>query len=206
MCWCHRHNQPCKLCSQAYDKKLPQKALEVHGAGTRCKDESNMGAKLHDAGPSQVAFKLWMYERKRQEALILRENTVEFKSEWISEVLSETHNVYTMVLCPSRLGYPVRRPRRLTLCIRKDSMLTTPIDKFWDVMGRKLAMNPGAFFCLDNESFSKYTKAEKEGLWARSNGRKLSAGQPQNATWWQLMLPTQQVRLHNFMIKVLPPD
>ena len=76
---------------------------------------------------------------------------------------------------------------------------------FLDVMGRKLVMNPGAFFCLDNESFSKYTKAEKEGLWARSNGRRLSAGQPQNATWWELMLPTQQVRLQDFMIKVLPP-
>ena len=91
-----------------------------------------------------VAFKLWIHARKaRQEALVRPERTMEFDASHISAVLADTHRVYTITLCPSQLGYPMRRPRRLTICVRKDYALTLQLAAFLNVMGRRPAAPHG---------------------------------------------------------------
>eukprot|EP00975_Prorocentrum_lima_P010981 2333759-Prorocentrum_lima.AAC.1 len=76
-----------------------------------------MGVRLQEAGPCQVAFYLWLYERKsRQEALVVHENIVEFNPTLIASELAATHHIYTMTVNPSDFGYPMRRPRRVLAC------------------------------------------------------------------------------------------
>ena len=159
--------------------KLPDGACELHGVGTSCKDESKMGAELRDVGPSRIACKFWIHEREtRQEALVIHENTVAFDAWRISDVLADTHRIYTVMLCPSQLGYPMRRPRRLTVCVRKDYVLTLLLAEFLNAMGRRPAAPLGVYFCLDETTpeHSKYIEAEKRGVARKSQQRQLFAG------------------------------
>jgi hypothetical protein len=49
--WCHRHHQRCPVFSSYNGKKLPDGACELHGVGTSCKDESNMGGEATRCWP-----------------------------------------------------------------------------------------------------------------------------------------------------------
>lgn len=203
--WCYRHHRRCQLFAGRNDKRIPETAFELHGAGTSCKDESRFGLKLQEAGPSQVAFYLWLYERKsRQEAFVVHENTVEFNPALIALELAATHHIYTMTVNPSDFGYPMRRPRRVTACVRKDFVLTMPLEQILVTLGQRVVVNPGVYFCLDAPGLEKYMLAEKAAMVSKSQQRRLFSGGATNAPWAQYMLPSQRERLKIFTDDIGP--
>ena len=121
----------------------PKHVLEIHGAGTPCSDESRFGAQLHEVGPCQVPFWIWLNERKkRQEAVIIHENTPGFNENLIEEALADTHKVHVLELCPSMLGYPMRRLRKITIAVLKAYTLALPLEELLARLARRVVMTP----------------------------------------------------------------
>ena len=213
-CWCWRHNKMCTLFSKDGDGQLTSpKALHVHGAGTPCQDDSKFGAQLHDAGPEQLTFRMWLAERKsRQEHIVIHEITDTFQPHAIHEALSATHQVSSFKLCPTMMGYPVRRLRMLTIAIRHDLVLVAPVRDLLKRMGRRLIMKPGDFFALDtlkNNYDVKYHGIDKQSLLlSRKSAELRCSGDSLETTsrkpWADCLLPSQRQRLTTFVEQVQP--
>jgi hypothetical protein len=157
-----------------------------------------MGARLGDAGPSAVCFAVWLAERKaRHEPFVVHENTEDFNSDTIAEVLGATHEVLFIKLDPRQLGYPQRRPRKITIAIRRDFVLTIPLESFLNLMGRRIAMTPEGYFVMggENSKTEQYELAEKANV---SKGRQLFSGGCPTAPWSSYLLLSQVERLGGY--------
>lgn len=148
-----------------------------------------MGAKLADAGPSSVCFAVWIAERReRCEPLIVHENTEDFDSSRIADALGKTHKVMYFKLDPRQLGYPQRRPRKITIAIRHDHYLSIPLERFLDIMGRQMRMLPEGYFVMGGKGSSTehYELAEKANVCKK---RKLYSGGCPTSSWTSYLLP-----------------
>ena len=195
---------------------VPASAITLNGAGTSCEDMSSMGTRLKTAGPSMVAFYTWLAERKQQqEVIVLHENTEAFDSNLIACELGRTHRCFSLMLDPRSMGYPVRRLRRITLCVRRDYLLTMKLEDFLLKMGRSMNMPPNEYFALDDgrgktgtqgeeSNIQKYIIAEKRGLMLKNARRALYNGGNINASWDEFLLPLQRERLGHFINEMLP--
>ena len=157
-----------------------------------------MGAKLGDCGPSSVCFAVWIAERReRCEAMIVHENTEDFDSDRIADALRDTHRVMYFKLDPRHLGYPQRRPRKITIAIRNDYYLSIPLEQFVDIMGRSVCMTPEAFFVMGGEGSStdEYEAAEKA---CTSKKRKLYSGGCPSLPWKDYLLPLHRECLEDY--------
>jgi hypothetical protein len=148
-----------------------------------------MGAKLADAGPSSVCFAVWIAERReRCEPLIVHENTEDFDSSRIADALGKTHKVMYFKLDPRQLGYPQRRPRKITIAIRHDHYLSIPLERFLDIMGGQVRMLPEGYFVMGGKGSSTehYELAEKANVCKK---RKLYSGGCPTSSWTSYLLP-----------------
>ena len=110
-----------------------------------------------------------------------------------------------MKLDPRSLGYPIRRLRRITLCVRRDYLLTMELEGFILKMGRKMNMTPSNYYLQEDPKFDEYILAEKQGLiFGKKTKRALYNGGNIHAPWNKFLLPSQQERLQGFINDQLP--
>ena len=152
--WCHIHSSHCSLYQTSSDDASGLQDptwVTFNAAGTSCKDDSAFGQRQKEAGPGFVAFLTWAHEVKlHQWVLWLHENTPQHEPRHLCEMLGETYEIYTMVLCPSSLGYPVRRGRRYTMGIRKDWVLIYPLHQILHLLGGTIQLSPGCFWVAES--------------------------------------------------------
>jgi hypothetical protein len=87
--------------------------LTLHVAGTTCTDWSRRGQRAGLAGKSTRPFYIWVHERlRRREHIIIQECTEDFPESLLHEALGQYYEIYTILLGPDDLGWPVRRPRK----------------------------------------------------------------------------------------------
>ena len=185
------------------------RALDLHGAGTPCIDDSRFGVRIRDAGPGHVVLGVWLAERKAmQEHLVIHEITDQFDPAGIHKAMSPTHAVYSFLVCPTMLGHPVRRLRMITFAVRKDLALTAPLSDFFVMMGRKCVMKPGDYYVLTDDpaqpDLDKYIVADKQGLLDTGTQRSLVSGCRTDKQWVHYLLPSQRERLEHFLEQQLP--
>lgn len=108
--YCVRHNQMCRARRACF-----------HCAGTPCIDYSGMAGARHGglAGKASLAFLTWAAQRiQHQEDVIIHENVEDFPVSVFSLVLP-MYIANTLVIGPDTLGWPVRRPRRITVLVHQ---------------------------------------------------------------------------------------
>lgn len=143
--------------------------LRVCFAGTTCKDWSRRGVRAGLAGKSCKPFYVWLMERKkRRDHIIFQECTVDFPEVIIMKVLGGLYDIQTLVLGPDDMGWPVRRPRKFTICVLKSAMVrTVSLSTFKLLFSRKLCLEAAeVFFVASDAMVNSYIaeKAEKLGL------------------------------------------
>ena len=129
--WCYRHSRHCTI------PQAPDNALTIHAAGSTCTDWSSRSVKaMRWLGCHMVPFLAWAHARQwRQELVVLHECVMAHPSEYLlRRYLGRTHYIFCFPFCPSILGHPTTRRRRLTLAIRKSilraSLTPSPAEMF----------------------------------------------------------------------------
>ena len=139
---------------------------------------------------------------------MIHENVPPFNAKFISKVLGPTHRVYTMIMSPKILAYPLDRKRRITVAVRKDWVLTLPLENVLTTMARRLVMQPGDLWCLEQfltkDTLDRYMLAEKKSILQQSPARGLNTGGEVPKAWKQLLLPSQLERLNRFNDETKP--
>ncbi len=94
---------------------------DLHVAGTVCVDYSRTpGAKRGGTmGKACLSFLSWVNQRKRHlEKCIIHENVEAFLT-WLWDKCLPKYHWQSVLLGPAELGWPVRRPRRITVLLLK---------------------------------------------------------------------------------------
>lgn len=118
---------PCRSCGQDCLVHPPpadrDSSTYVVVMGNTCLPWSAMGSRkgwLHDATlPYMVALRDAVLGGA---VVIIKECSPDFDWEWSACVLNNLYCVMSVVFSPLHLGLPVRRSRRYTICIRRDSI------------------------------------------------------------------------------------
>ena len=105
------------------NRKCLARRANIHCAGTPCVDWSNMAGAMREGstGKACLAFLVWAGQRvKLQEEVIIHENVEEFPAASMFSMLLPMYIVFTLILGPDTLGWPVRRPRRISVLIHRE--------------------------------------------------------------------------------------
>ena len=114
--WCEAHQQYCVVNKPR--EKLG--ALVINNAGNCCQGWSSEGKRARKAHKSQYPLAVWLCQRKQlaldgQEDLFFQECTRHFDVEsCLAGPLSSSHQVISLVVGPSELGWPTSRDRVLS--------------------------------------------------------------------------------------------
>ena len=93
---------------------------DIHVAGTTCVDHSNYGTCSGDEGKHVKFFLIWAALMKQlRPYLILHENVAGFGTAALFEVLGTLYIICPSVSCSSKMGYPIRRKRQMTILVLK---------------------------------------------------------------------------------------
>jgi len=108
--WCLKHGRVCPLLR-----------ADQHTAGTPCTDYSNWGLRKKGQGPTATLFAVWIaLRRSLREPVLLHENVPTFGSKALLELLGDLYIVLPVSpVCPSTMGWPIRRPRQIRLLVLK---------------------------------------------------------------------------------------
>ena len=140
-------NQRCQMMPDA-DSVLGQSGggLRIFMAGTSCQDWSSMGCMLSLAGKSVLPFAIELQLVKHElPHVFFHECTRNFNVSILQENLPE-YDIHSCVLRPGDHGFPIHRPRRYTVCVRKDWQLTADL-KQMACLRRAPAFDGGKLFC-----------------------------------------------------------
>ena len=109
---CKVHKRPCRL-----------QRGHLHIGGPPCTDWSSQWYKhLKSLGPTYIATLAWFCLRlELREECVIHENVLGFDMEILKAFLSGMYAVHTAEFCVSQLGWPIRRPRRITILLRLDT-------------------------------------------------------------------------------------
>jgi hypothetical protein len=94
----------------------------INVSGNTCVPWSMLGSKfgwLHECTIVMLAW-LWSLVKALPECII-EECTPRFDWEAFQDLLSKWYVVQSLVYSPCQMGIPVKRQRRYTICIRKDT-------------------------------------------------------------------------------------
>eukprot|EP00959_Pyramimonas_sp_CCMP1952_P180113 3766667-Pyramimonas_sp.AAC.1 len=96
------------------------KVGRLHIAGTPCIDFSPKGLRATVKGKTLNIFVAWVaLMRCSAPALIIDENSHLFSVDILQDSLGDMYIICATIICPSSLGWPVRRPRRWALLASK---------------------------------------------------------------------------------------
>ena len=112
-------------------------STDVVVAGTPCIDFSSWGNCAQEDGPTAPCLLVFIRHRYMlRERCIVLENVPRMTLVLVQELLSPPYDVSTAVLCPPKVGQPVERKRRYTICTLRGSVsLARPLGDFEDVFG-----------------------------------------------------------------------
>ncbi|CAE6935695.1 unnamed protein product [Symbiodinium natans] len=101
--------------------------VRVNMAGTVCTGWSAAGKGLHFADPSERPHAIWASERVARaeqglEDFMISECTPRYPVQEKLSALENTHDVFSIVLSPMMLGWPVRRTRVFTCALNRETM------------------------------------------------------------------------------------
>ena len=106
----------------------------IHAGGAPCVDWSSRWARrMLELGASLLCTLAWFGQRVALgHPLIIHENVAMFNLELLQGALEHMYAIFSQVFCFSDLGWPVRRLRRLTACVRKDllTQICCPLEFF----------------------------------------------------------------------------
>ncbi len=155
---CETHHRLCPLYA---DARQQEGGITMNVAGTPCVAWSAIGLRGQDSHSSHVLFLSWLAERLAvREHLIVHECTEQFPAAMIAEVLGSAYDVYTFLVNPSWMGWPVERLRRYTLCLLRGSVaFVTDTTEFNETFTRTVNIGPAAV-CAATEADVRKTKAE----------------------------------------------
>jgi len=107
------------------------------GAGPPCVDFSPMGRQARLLGPTIPALVTWcLWLCVTQPVFAIHENVVRFPWEKLADLTGNLFTLHPLELCPSKFGWPVRRPRRYTLLVHKSrGVLHRPVTDLLRVLG-----------------------------------------------------------------------
>ena len=166
-----------------------------------------------------LCFYVWLAEREfLQEVLVIHENVKGFKAILVAFIMAKTHVIMSMVVDPRMRGHPMKRPRVVTVCVRKDFELTVDIERFLEMFGLRTVMSPQDlfmlnpeltnapassryFFTADDEEMLDYEQMELSMRAGRKKQRLTHSSPFSHAeivTWADILLPSHKQRLFDY--------
>ncbi len=125
--YCYLHGQQCLL-DDLCETDRESKRIVGLVAGTPCTDHSARGSRSHFLGETFLPFAVFVMERRsRREAFMILECTPLFDPSIYVTLLGDLYLVWSFIWSPHLQGFPVRRPRRFSLLLRKD-LYTADVD------------------------------------------------------------------------------
>jgi hypothetical protein len=117
----------CKLLLLAWCLRLGCHCLlattDLHVAGSPCVDASSLGSKQFMDGPTACLFFIWVaLVRRLLFKVILHENVPQFGEKPLKDALSDLYVIARFEVTPVKLGWPIRRPRQITLMVLRTFM------------------------------------------------------------------------------------
>lgn len=153
-----------KLCpTQApVDNTLPAELQPLRSviAGTMCTPWTSLGSMSGPAHPANESHIIWA-EHARQEAadIVSLENSEFFPVDDYRKTMMPNHQVVNIVVCPTMLGWPVRRVRLLASAINLKRMVwvgpteeQAVSDDFLNTFGSHVEVEADAFSFIDEVS------------------------------------------------------
>ena len=157
---CLIHNKVCRfdMPMPARPCNMEQRPLMSVMAGPICLPWTSFGPKNGPAHPANESYLVWGEHIKHAGYdLASLENSEYFPVRSLSEHMSDTHLTISMALCPTLMGWPLRRHRTLATCINLRSLIWLgPIDKesisddFMKFFGRHVQVEADVFAHLDS--------------------------------------------------------
>lgn len=144
-------------------------------AGPPCVDHSPQGGRQRSWGRTFACWLLWIAQRiVLAENLFVHENVREQNIQLLHDLLGSTYLIVSCVVGPESLGWPVHRPRRITLGIHKRifGSLKVSFKRFSDVCARECALSCFDFLVAGAETLA----AEL----AHNNRRETAFSRPHN--------------------------
>lgn len=155
---CDVHGKACPLPHSGLPMELHKQcqsegctmALSLNASGTECYDYSSMGEQKGLLGRTAKTFAVWVEERKRSaEDLLLHECTVRFRPAVLRQHLGHIYIFFSLIISPHHLGWPVHRPRRYTIGVKKGTLLFDH-ERFGSELNqllRKPSVDCGILYC-----------------------------------------------------------
>ncbi|CAK9091347.1 Uncharacterized protein SCF082_LOCUS43037 [Durusdinium trenchii] len=205
--WCEAHQQYCVVNKPR--EKLG--ALVINNAGNCCQGWSSEGKRARKAHKSQYPLAVWLCQRKQlaldgQEDLFFQECTRHFDVEsCLAGPLSSSHQVISLVVGPSELGWPTSRDRVLSAGISLRTLVwvgpTDPqkVEREFNYFFQRSCLLSGDVFFQEDEAVVQEWVDQK--LLEKSHfGAKLSG----ERMWRKIFTPGQLQRLAAY--RQLAPD
>ena len=126
----------------------------VHAAGSSCVDFTPQGGRQRSWGPTFGAMVLWLSHRcQLMEDFIFHENVVQHDISLMLAVLANFYVVVSIVLDPQNMGFPVCRPRKLSLMVHKRLFagFIYPLSYFARLCQREARINWDKFLLATSE-------------------------------------------------------
>ena len=145
--------------------------LVFNVAGFTCVDWTCLGSQRREGGDSQKFYLTWQAERKRLAKLGLEDGsfsecstTFPVQQQQVPP-LSETHEVVSLHICSSQLGFPVRRGRMMSSGLNRQTMIwvgpTNQHDlelQFLEFFAQTCELSGDVFFQADPAEVHKWVK------------------------------------------------
>ena len=126
--------------------------LEMLDAGSVCTDFASYGPKLGLAGVTAEGFYILMsLIRGKRPAVFFHEITAQRTKGLVDGELRDIYNMIEGVVCPTRGGKPMKRPRRYTFAYDGDRLdFAGSFDEFLEFFSAAVVTNGDCFFVDDN--------------------------------------------------------
>lgn len=175
---------------------------DIHVAGTPCVSFSPMGGNEKEGGTDIKHFSAWAAQRlKVQEPVIVHENSDRFTVATLEKVFGKRYAVQSIVLCPTELGWPVRRRRRWSVLIHRSRLLqaTVSLENCVSLFHRACACSFTEFFVATEEELLW----ELGWMWGRPKaGSKLANAplptDPTSEHFWEALTEAERTNLASY--------
>ncbi|CAE7297566.1 unnamed protein product [Symbiodinium sp. CCMP2592] len=172
--------------SDAPDKKLQKLEMMSNELSTRSREYFPPGrtALCLRIGVRGTATCLWSGEKvpvmspasaadASAHDVIFHENVMRFETALLHDAFSDMYDIFEFTLSPPiHVGWPIRRPRRLTAMVRKDKWCCSANQaEFLSLFGREPSLTGSDLLCADDETVQEYMceKLKRKGLWVTGN-------------------------------------
>lgn len=121
---------------------------DIHVAGSPCTDWSSMGQQQKLSGPTAAAFLVWTrWMLDNEPTIIIHENVKRFPVRILVELFGASYSVHSIELTPKEVGWPIARPRRYSLLLKKGrATLQRPLVELKEAFHQEVKLKGINFF------------------------------------------------------------